>query len=169
MSRKLCAVVAQLVAACFLLAGCSGSGRPTVAPVHGKVTYHGEPVSEATVVFLCPGAPRLAVGKTDSNGNYQLTTYESNDGAVIGTHTVAVKKHKTEPGQTDAAIENVDPTDQAKVAKSIESAMRKSAQQIAKSEKSGSALPKKYSQLSTSDLHKEVVAGNNVIDIELEK
>jgi len=47
--------------------------------------------------------------------------------------------------------------------------MRKSAQQVAKSEKSGSLLPKKYAQLSTSDLRKDVVAGDNVIDIDLTK
>ena len=169
MSRKLYAVAQLIATTSFLLAGCADSGRPKIAPVRGKVTYHGEPVSEATVVFLCPGAPRLAVGKTDAHGNYQLTTYEPNDGAVVGTHTVAVKKHKTEPGQVDSATEKVDPNDQATVNKSIESAMRKSAQQVAKSEKSGSLLPKKYAQLSTSDLRKDVVAGDNVIDIDLTK
>jgi hypothetical protein len=168
MGRKPLAVGPFLAASCFLLAGCSGSGRPTIAPVSGHVIYKGQPVADATVVFLCPGAPRLAVGTTDKDGNYQLTTYEPNDGAVIGTHTVTVKKFKNEPAATDpAAGAAIEMKDSAALSKAIEKSMHEAARQAAKAEKSGSVLPAKYAQFKTSDLHREVVDGPNVINLEL--
>jgi len=149
----------------ILLVGCSRSDRPAIAPVRGKVNYQGKTVAGASVVFLCPGAPRLAVGTTDEQGNYRLTTYEPDDGAVIGTHAVTVKKYKTEPEASAVAVaQNMD---QQELSKAIADSMRQSARQVANTEKSGSLLPAKYSQLKTTDLRKEVVAGENVIDIDL--
>jgi len=167
MSRNVCAVAQFIVLSCFLLIGCKGSGRPTIAPVRGTVTYHGRPVADATVVFLCQGAPRLAVGKTDAQGNYQLTTYESNDGAVLGNHVVTVKKYKENAGHAGENAVNVENMDEASRSKAIEKAMRQSAQEVSKAEKSGSLLPAKYANMKTSDLHKEVVSGRNVIDLNL--
>jgi hypothetical protein len=143
--------------------GC-GSGRPDTAPVRGQVTYKGEPVAGASVVFLCPGAPRMAIGRTDASGNYQLTTYEPNDGAAIGMHTVTVKKYDRQAAAPKAAV---DPNDPKAIAKGISETMRQSALAVAKSEKSGSLLPEKYASIKTSDLQKEVVDGENVINIEL--
>ena len=37
------------------------------------------------------------MGMTDEAGNYQLTTFEPNDGAMVGTHVVTVNKYSTEP------------------------------------------------------------------------
>lgn len=168
MSGKLLAVAQLFAALCFLLAGCSGSGRPATAPVRGQVTYHGQPVAGATVVFLCPGAPRLAVGKTDEQGNYRLTTYEPDDGAAIGTHVVTVKKFKQQPDGRDESLgPEVQNMQGEELSKAIENSMRTSAQQMARAEKSGSVIPTKYSQQKTSDLRKEVVDGENVIDLEL--
>ena len=75
--------------------GCSKSPYQ-LAPVRGKVTLDGEPLTSAKVMF----APR-ATGKTtkvgkpafglvDSNGNFTLGTYQPEDGAVVGEHWVTV-------------------------------------------------------------------------------
>jgi hypothetical protein len=169
MSDRLADIVAWvLVASCVLVAGCSGSGRPAIAPVRGTVTYKGRPVAGATVVFLCSGAPRLAVGKTDERGEYRLTTYEPNDGAMIGNHVVTVKKKDLEAETADT---NVAVTGQALHGEALSSAiaqsMRESSQQAKKAEKAGSLLPTKYAYLKTSDLRKDVVDGENVINLDL--
>jgi hypothetical protein len=162
MSRKRRASGFFLVA-CLLLGGCSGSGRPDLAPVQGKVTYKGEAVSGATVVFLCPGAPRMAIGTTDAGGIYKLTSYEPNDGAMIGTHSITVTKFGGDglPEVTSAPVDSKD------MNKAIEQSMRQSAQAVVQAEKKGSGLPIKYSQMHTTDLKKEVVEGENVINLEL--
>jgi hypothetical protein len=168
MGGKLLAVAQLFAASCLLLAGCSGSGRPATAPVRGQVTYQGKPVAGATVVFLCPGAPRLAVGKTDDEGNYRLTTYEPDDGATIGTHVVTVKKKKREPDASDPRVGAAGQNLQGEaLSKAIEKSMQSSAREVAMTEKSGSLIPAKYSQQKTSDLRKEVIEGENVINIEL--
>src|SRR5712671_5793789 len=87
-SRTFLAGSSALVGACLLLAGCSQSGRMPMAPVHGQVTYQGRPVANAAVEFLCPGASRPAAGTSDEQGNYRLTTFTANDGAMIGPHVV---------------------------------------------------------------------------------
>jgi hypothetical protein len=32
----------------------------------------------------------VALGRTDESGRFTLTTYENNDGAIVGRHTVTV-------------------------------------------------------------------------------
>jgi hypothetical protein len=132
------------------------------------VTYKGKPVAGATVVFLCPGAPRLAVGKTDERGEYKLTTYEPNDGAMIGNHVVTVKKKDmgAEAASTDVAA-TVEPLQGEALSRAIAQSMRQSSQQAKKAEKAGSLLPAKYAFLKSSDLRKDVVDGENVINLDL--
>jgi len=149
-----------------LLPGCSGQpDRPAVAPVHGKVIYRGKPVTGATVAFLCMGASRSAVGMTDESGNYLLTTYEPDDGAIIGSHVVTVKKYaeisETAPSASGEALS------EKAMSKAIDAAMSQTAQQLAEAERKGSSIPVKYGQRTTSDLVKEVTAGENVIDLKL--
>jgi hypothetical protein len=154
-----------MLVAALLLAGCSGSGRPATAPVRGQVTLRGKPVAGATVTFLCPGAPRFGVGTTDQTGNYRLTTYEPNDGAVIGTHVVTVKQYFMDSDATPSAI---DPSgDPRAMSKAIKGAKLRVDQQRRAAARAGSLLPAKYGSRQTSDLHKEVVPGDNVINIEL--
>jgi hypothetical protein len=162
MTRYKLFVAIFICAVCLLNAGCGASTRPDLSPVKGKVTYQGKAVNDATVVFLCPGAPRPAIGTTDDQGNFQLTTYEANDGAMIGMHTVTVKKYAS---QTETA-EPV-PQNPKEMAKAIEKSMHQSAQVATQAEDSRSLLPEKYAQMKTSGLEIEVVLGENVIDIEL--
>lgn len=77
------------------VAGCSGSDRPTTVPVRGKVTYKGQPVTQGTVTFqpvkAAEGYPqRPATGTINSDGTYELATFENGDGAIPGEYQVAV-------------------------------------------------------------------------------
>lgn len=69
--------------------GCGGSDAPPTHQVNGVVLYNDEPMPNVAVTFY-PEDGRSAVGKTDSEGRFQLTTFVANDGAVAGEHKVAV-------------------------------------------------------------------------------
>jgi hypothetical protein len=154
------------VVVCFAWTGCSGQpGRPETYPVSGTVTYRGKPVADATVTFLAPGAPRLASGETDASGRFRLTTFEPDDGAIPGTHVVAVKKYGDEPRAP--IVMDVENMEAEVTAKDIEEAMMQTAEQVKKSAKAGSLLPAKYASRNTSDLRFEVVRGENEFNIDL--
>jgi hypothetical protein len=84
------------LAVCFaFLLGCGASkstNRPPVFKVKGKVTYKGQPVVGADVTFTSESANRSAFGRTDDSGEYQLTTFSGNDGAVEGKQSVMITK-----------------------------------------------------------------------------
>jgi hypothetical protein len=69
-------------------AGCRRT-TPTVARVKGKVTLNGQPLSIGNVITLPPSG-RGAHGDIASDGSFELNTFTKNDGALIGTHKVAV-------------------------------------------------------------------------------
>lgn len=91
---RLCCAFAILA----LLAGCGGSddrwvaGRKPVVPVSGRITFKGAPLEGAIIILHAPEGDLAAQGRTDDDGHFQLTTYEDYDGAVVGTHTVTVRK-----------------------------------------------------------------------------
>jgi hypothetical protein len=69
--------------------GCSSGSR--TYPVHGRVvTTDGVPVKSGVVEFRATKNALHARGTLDANGNFQLTTYRSNDGAIAGEHQVVV-------------------------------------------------------------------------------
>jgi hypothetical protein len=81
----------------LLLAGCGGVGPRTV-PVSGTVTLNGQPLANATVVFVpVPDAASKdplpsSVGITDNEGHYSLVlnTDSKKKGAVVGKHKVMI-------------------------------------------------------------------------------
>ena len=81
--------------------GCGGSDQPEVYPVSGTVIFQGEPIADASVRFI-PNEGPPASGQTDASGRFTLRTFEDDDGAVAGEHTVLVSK-----------TEQVDPNDQS--------------------------------------------------------
>jgi hypothetical protein len=92
-SQWIAAVVALPILA--LLLGCDEASRLTTIPVSGKVTYHGQPVSQGTVTFqpvkLSEGLPRRpAMGTLQSDGTYQLSSFQHNDGVIPGEYQVIV-------------------------------------------------------------------------------
>lgn len=86
-------VVASVAALCLAVAGCGPSRDPNLpptAPVSGQVMYDGKPLAEGTVTFHPQGAGNPAVGLLDENGEFSLSTYTVDDGAVVGEHSVTI-------------------------------------------------------------------------------
>lgn len=140
-----------LLAVCLsLMVGCSGPEGPETVPVSGTVTFNGEPLVGASVVFAPKeGAARNASGTTDDQGKYQLSMFGENDGSVIGPHTVSISMVASDGGTADA--ENPD--------ESYEAAM---------SGVDSAAEPKEGEFPGASGIEKEVTAdGPNVFDFEL--
>lgn len=76
--------------------GCRGKSRLQVAPVHGKVTYKGQGVPRATVILSPVGETSDTVkrlrpfGYSDDQGDFELKTYVSGDGAPPGKYRVGI-------------------------------------------------------------------------------
>lgn len=80
------------LAGCVLMAGC---GSSTMVPVRGVVTLDDQPVEGAAVMFMPNGGGRPATGITDKDGNFNLQTEASGDGALLGEHAVTVTLQET--------------------------------------------------------------------------
>ena len=152
-------VSASLLA--LLCCGCGEKvkGRPQMAKVNGKVSYQGNPVEGAMVTFLMEDAPRPATGVTDAEGNFKLTTFDTFDGAIIGTHKVVITK--ADPA-TGAPAGETKPEDLGKI---VGDGKFKEFMQQAK--KPG-GLPIKYADAKTTPLQYTIDAGENTKEIELE-
>lgn len=88
--RGLWSGAAALILVLPELLGCS-SDYPETVRVSGAIIYDGTAVEGARVNFL-PARGRPATAGTDAEGKYILTTFESGDGALPGSHTVTVTK-----------------------------------------------------------------------------
>jgi len=77
------------------LCGCGGN-EFAVAPVTGKVTCQGKPVTEASITFspfsqdAKAKAGKAAEATLNDSGEFTLNTYGNGDGAVIGKHRVTI-------------------------------------------------------------------------------
>jgi hypothetical protein len=78
-----------VVAFLVVIAGCGRSG-PQIAPVHGRITLEGQPLAGADIRFQPDGPERPSVGRTDSEGHYNLMFKRGQPGAIIGQHTVRI-------------------------------------------------------------------------------
>lgn len=79
----------------FLSACNSHPEREPVYPVRGKVLVHGKPAAGAWVAFhrIAELTNRQALkprAQTDKSGEFQLSTYDSKDGAPAGDYAVTV-------------------------------------------------------------------------------
>jgi hypothetical protein len=140
--------------------GCTSqtAGRPETAPVRGRITYRGESVAGARVVFIHAGASRFASGQTDTDGRFQLTTYSPGDGAIVGKNVVIVVKRST-PG--NSAANPIDPS--AARNEDLDASFDRAASRAP----ARSAIPIKYANQKTSDLEREVLPGENNLTINL--
>ena len=132
--------------ASVLLAGCGGAAKdkPKCAAVSGTVTYKGQPVEGATVSFWTDKAPRAATGQTDAKGIFKLTTFDPNDGAIVGSHTVTVTKAAAGAPVNAADMATGKPAAEVK-----------------------DALPAKYADAKTTPLKFEVKGGSNTAPLDL--
>jgi hypothetical protein len=90
--------VACLALAMLLSVGCSrhyedkfSRARPPVFKTTGRVTWNGEPAAGALVTLQSQSHNLSASGKTDSKGQFTLTTWRTDDGAVAGEHAVSIE------------------------------------------------------------------------------
>jgi len=74
--------------------GCGKSLDPPepVYPVSGVITFQGMPLAGADVTFHNLDKRRSAFGRTNDRGEYRLTTFSMNDGAVEGRAVLTVIK-----------------------------------------------------------------------------
>lgn len=137
------------VTLCMILSGC-GESLPPTAPVKGKVTLNGQPLPNASVNFY-PEEGKVANGVTDDAGNFTLSTFDPNDGAIIGKHKATVTIVNT------AEIPEEIPDDYDYTASGS-------------AEKSNTPnIPELYSDSKESPLAFEVKAGEeNVFELKLE-
>jgi hypothetical protein len=75
--------------------GC-GDGREKVSPVRGKVTYKGQGIPQATVVFFRVDPPNEITKKlhpyayVGNDGQFEIKTYVDGDGAPPGKYRVSI-------------------------------------------------------------------------------
>lgn len=133
----------------LVLSGCGGtSDRPDVVPVSGKVLLNGEPVAGAQVTFHSEGSPRSAGGTTNQNGEFQLTTFDTNDGAVPGEHKVTILKPNEEAAGAGGG--EMDPSDPGEAyGQAMEQAKTQTPQEITQ-------LPQEYADPETTPLTRTV-------------
>ena len=72
-------------------AGCGGADgeadRPPRLPVTGTVTYNGAPLADAQITFNPETAGGTAAfARTDAEGHYELTSFETGDGGHTHKH-----------------------------------------------------------------------------------
>lgn len=142
----------------LLAAGCGGSNRAETHPVSGKITYEGEPVADAHVVFHPTGdSGVIARGKTDEDGYYELTTYDTDDGAVAGEYKIAISK--ADPS-SDVVSQEVDLDNPGAM---YDSMMAGDGTEV----ELESMLPAKYASPASTPETRTVQEGSNEFNIEL--
>lgn len=132
-----------LLSVCTLIAAGCGSGEvlPETAPVSGKATLNGKPLTSGTVTFHPEGPGNPGYAEIKEDGSFEVTTYELRDGAVLGRHTVTVEVFGGDP-------EGPPP--------------------LPGSEEESSTVPGKYGNPETSPLRFEVKQGTNTAPLPLE-
>lgn len=143
------------------LLGC-GKGRADAEPTHkvsGKVTMGGSPVSGATVTFSPTGDQPPAFGRTDTDGTFTLTTYDSGDGAVAGSYKVRITKSEGGSGEAAGAQEGHDPDNPEAF---------EAPKYPGEADSISSVLPEQYAKDDTTPLAAEVTeGGENKFEFEL--
>jgi hypothetical protein len=89
--------------ACILLAAFAATGcgpRYKVGRVTGKVTFNGQPLPGALVLFTPVEGGSPSAGRTDESGTYTLVYTKKVQGAEIGQHVVTISTHQS--GDSDA-------------------------------------------------------------------
>ncbi len=154
-----CLVVASL--GFIATTGCGGGG-PTIAKVTGKVTLKGTPIKGANVQFHPEKGP-MAIGITDDQGNFTLTT-NGRPGAPVGLNKVAISKPAAAPvGNTMPT--NPTPEDMAKMASQAAKGGG-----LKRTEPPKSEVPDLYGNPSTSNLTADVSsnAADNTFEFTLQ-
>jgi hypothetical protein len=148
-----------------LITGCNGQGHQ-VESVTGKVTYKGEPLSDAQISFHPKGSGGfVAVASTGTDGTFTLVTAGAiKPGAIIGEYNVLVTKviavdTNGRPLKEDTALEEQRPQKPQMESESTSVNHPRPKMQ--------SVIPEKYGQLDKPQLQATVVKGKNNFLFEL--
>ncbi len=140
---------------CIMGCGDGGAAKgPKLVPVSGTITRNGKPVEKAQVAFIHKDASRNAMGQTDAQGKFHLSTLGTNDGAILGDHIVIVSKTADGPPPSAGPPK---PEDLAKMAAG--------GQMVAP--KADASVPAKYADPKTTTL-KATVKGDGKDDFPFE-
>ncbi len=74
-----------IVLICLGMLGC-GKAHPPVAKVIGTITFQGKPAVGGRVLFLPDGGGKQGLGTIQLDGRFELGTFSTNDGALLGKH-----------------------------------------------------------------------------------
>ncbi len=156
-------MIGLLLTAAVTLApsGCkkAADNRPKRVPVTVTVTYRGAPVEGATVT-LHPTSPdgKAAFGRTNAQGEAQLGTFDTSDGAIPGDYNVTVVKMEGGDQASEAASSEIGAMPANPVGGAPPPAPAAPRH----------LLPAKYADINTSGLRVTVNAtGDNKITLEL--
>jgi hypothetical protein len=116
------------------------------------VKYNGQPVGDAVITFSRQENSPPAYGVTNANGLATLSTFDSNDGAILGEHSVAIIKQEFDTTAQDVPQESEDyvPSPGASPPPVIKD-----------------LIPRKFSQATTSGLTANVKRGGNEFTFDL--
>ena len=145
--RRYTGLLVLLVAAALISA--AGCGKGGTVPLRGTVTLDGRPLQGATVHFIAqdPGG-RDALGSTDADGVFRLSTSEPNDGAFPGSYKVIVRPAT----QVDPEIAAMTPAEAMKAASAGRKVNRPAV-----------ALPPRFSDPGQTILEQDVPASGDVV------
>ncbi|AMV40088.1 hypothetical protein [Planctomyces sp. SH-PL62] len=172
--------IQSLAAVAILLAttGCGPGNGLSLARVSGKVTYKGEPVTFGTILFEPEksDAPPAA-GSIGKDGSFVLSTEDPGDGAVVGTHRVAIIGLEELAEADQAAMPDPEKSPQeymmAKTKAGTTPVRSKKADDSTYTDKSGKVfritVPTRLNQTSTSDLKVDVSSGSNRVEIAIDE
>ena len=152
MKRRVTAQFApfSLLVVMILTAGCGSrgdkwtEGRPPVYPTSGQVLYKGEPVDGATVTFQpvdAGGKPGSAL--TDSEGRFEVRTFDEGDGLTAGSQRVAIQKTQM-VDKSGKVVELVTDDGMGLTEENV--------------------LPKKYADFKTSGIEVKIQEGENELE-----
>jgi len=133
------------------ISGCSNDPFP-VHPVSGLVTYKGELLADASIIFI-PRDPngRSAPGLTRHDGTFELMTVGARRlGAMIGDYDVLISKEFP-----------VDAQGRQTTFEAIEEAMAHLPENVSRQPRMVSAIPEKYSDFRSPILQATVKRGQN--------
>ena len=138
----------------LVLTGC-GSDRPETAPVSGKVTLGGQPLTKGKIVFF-PEKGRSSMASIGADGSYELTTFEEGDGALPGKHKVTITAMESQGGPMPQSMEE-----------EIEMGLSGKGGMAGPSEVKW-IVPEKYSRRDTTPLEAEVTLDDdNVVNFDI--
>ncbi len=131
----------------FTFTGC-GYRRPAQVKTTGTVTLDGEPVAQASLMFI-PDSGRPASGNTNTNGAFELSSYGGNDGLPAGNYRVTVTKLVLKEKYQQQLKKLETQADEA-----AESGEESEAVDVEFSDNAyENELPEKYAELDTTDIN----------------